>query len=144
MGSEEAETYQVDTRLPEEMASITVARRLVGVALRECGYQGRHEDALLVVSELVTNALVHGDGAPVLRVRGDTDLVRIEVGDSGAGLPQTRDPGPASGWGLHVVRLLSTGWGIAPGEGGPQESGKVVWCELAARFAPVQAPSFET
>ncbi|MFB9424323.1 ATP-binding protein [Nonomuraea rubra] len=115
------------------MGSITVARRLAGTVLRECGYQGRHEDVLLVVSELVTNALVHGDGPPALRVRAGASRVRIEVGDTGVALPETREPGPLSGWGLHVVRLLSTGWGISPGE-----SGKVVWCELAARLAPVQ------
>ncbi|MEV1000349.1 ATP-binding protein [Nonomuraea sp. NPDC050202] len=138
MESEEAERYQVDTHLPEEMGSITVARRLAGTVLGESGYQGRHEDVLLVVSELVTNALVHGDGPPVLRVRASTSRVRIEVGDTGVALPQTREPGPVSGWGLHVVRLLSTGWGISPGE-----SGKVVWCELAARFAPVQASPSE-
>ncbi|WP_345403055.1 ATP-binding protein [Nonomuraea salmonea] len=81
------------------MASITEARRLAREALVTCGFQGRHEDVLLVVSELVTNALVHGDGSPVLRVRGSADRVRIEVGDAGAGVPRTREPGPASGWG---------------------------------------------
>ncbi|MEV4174616.1 ATP-binding protein [Nonomuraea sp. NPDC049709] len=134
MVSKEVEPYQVDTRLPQEMGSITEARRLARMALRECGYLGRHEDVLLVVSELVTNALVHGDGPPELRLRADASWVRVEVGDTGAELPEARDPGPASGWGLHVVRLLSTGWGVSPGEGG-----KVVWCELAARLAPLQA-----
>ncbi|SPM00100.1 Putative regulatory protein [[Actinomadura] parvosata subsp. kistnae] len=138
MESEEAERYQVDTTLPQEMGSITVARRLAGTVLRECGYQGRHEDVLLVVSELVTNALVHGDGPPSLRVRASVARVRIEVGDAGVALPETREPGPANGWGLHVVRLLSTGWGISPAE-----SGKVVWCELAARFAPIQVTPSE-
>jgi anti-sigma regulatory factor (Ser/Thr protein kinase) len=135
--SEEAETYQVDTHLPQEMGSITVARRLAGLTLRECGYQGRHEDVLLVVSELVTNALVHGDGPPALRVRVSASHVRIEVGDTGAELPEARVPGPSSGWGLHVVRLLSTGWGISPDESG--KDGKVVWCELEARLVPLEA-----
>ncbi|GAA2210834.1 hypothetical protein GCM10009850_062930 [Nonomuraea monospora] len=133
MEGEEAERYQVDTKLPEEMGSITVARRLAGTVLKECDYQGRHEDVLLVVSELVTNALVHGDGSPALRVRASVSQVRIEVGDTGVALPETREPGPLNGWGLHVVRLLSTGWGISPGQ-----DGKVVWCELAARLAPIQ------
>ncbi|MFG1705766.1 ATP-binding protein [Nonomuraea sp. M3C6] len=140
MGSEEAEPYQVDTRLPEEMGSITLSRQIVRRALAECGYQGHHEDVLLVVSELVTNALVHGVGRPALRVRGSASRVRVEVGDAGAELPEPRDPGPANGWGLHVVRLLSTGWGIAAGEDGREggEHGKVVWCELAARLTPLQ------
>ncbi|MEV0612409.1 ATP-binding protein [Nonomuraea sp. NPDC050404] len=133
MESKEDETYQVDTHLPQELGSITVARNLAGTALREHGYQGRHEDVLLVVSELVTNALVHGDGRPALRMRANTSHVRVEVGDSGKSLPRAREPGPSSGWGLHVVRLLSTGWGISSGDGG-----KVVWCELAERLASVQ------
>ncbi|WP_157548208.1 ATP-binding protein [Nonomuraea candida] len=138
MESEEAATYQVDTLLPQEMNSITMARHLAGEALREHGYRGRHEDVLLVVSELVTNALVHGDGPPELRIGVRAGRVRVEVGDTGAKLPETRDPGPSSGWGLHVVRLLCTGWGVSPGEGG-----KVVWCELAVTFAPVQTGGAE-
>ncbi|MEV4569692.1 ATP-binding protein [Nonomuraea sp. NPDC049419] len=164
MERSEAGTYQVNTPLPEEMASITEARRLAREALVTCGFQGRHEDVLLVVSELVTNALVHGDGSPVLRVRGSADRVRIEVGDAGAGVPRTREPGPASGWGLHIVRLLSAGWGISPagpdhlggppGCGGPcggpaggvsggLSGGKVVWCELVAGLAGVRARTSE-
>ncbi|WP_146103879.1 ATP-binding protein [Nonomuraea solani] len=133
MASKEAKPYLVDTRLPAEMGSITVARGLARRVLDECDYRGRHEDVLLVVSELVTNALVHGDGSPALRLEGTMTHIRIEVSDSGPALPEPREPGPASGWGLHVVRLLSTGWGISPGE-----RGKVVWCELAARLAPLQ------
>jgi anti-sigma regulatory factor (Ser/Thr protein kinase) len=134
MGSEEAWPYEMDTHLPEEMGSITVARQIARRALSESGYRGQHEDVLLVVSELVTNALVHGAGAPELRIRGDTSHLRIEVGDDGADLPAPREPGPANGWGLHVVRLLSTGWGIDSAGGG-----KVVWCELAAQLTPLQA-----
>ncbi|MEV1176163.1 ATP-binding protein [Nonomuraea sp. NPDC049784] len=134
MGSEEVGPYQVDTPLPKEMGSITAARRIARRALAEFGYQGHHEDVLLVVSELVTNALVHGDGPPSLRMRGSASQVRVEVGDAGERLPEPREPGPANGWGLHVVGLLSTGWGISPRDGG-----KVVWCELAPSLAPVQS-----
>ncbi|MFI7638028.1 ATP-binding protein [Nonomuraea sp. NPDC049400] len=134
MGSEEVGPYQVDTPLPKEIGSITAARRMARRALAECGYQGHHEDVLLVVSELVTNALVHGDGPPSLRMRGSAAQVRVEVGDAGERLPEPREPGPANGWGLHVVSLLSTGWGISPRDGG-----KVVWCELSPRLAPIQS-----
>ncbi|QFY08841.1 ATP-binding protein [Nonomuraea phyllanthi] len=139
MVSKEAGTYQVDTPLPKEIGSITAARGIARRVLTECGYQGHHEDVLLVVSELVTNALVHGDGPPSLRMRGSASKVRIEVSDEGERLPEPREPGPANGWGLHVVRLLSTGWGISPRDGG-----KVVWCELAARLAPLQAAPRES
>ncbi|NBE99596.1 ATP-binding protein [Nonomuraea sp. KC401] len=133
MGNKEAQPYHVDTRLPEEMGSITASRQIIGEALAARGYQGQHEDVLLVVSELVTNALVHGDGPPSLRMRADAFSVRIEVSDAGADLPRPREPGPGDGWGLHVVRLLSTGWGIAPVEGG-----KTVWCELTAGLTRIR------
>ncbi|MET9242888.1 ATP-binding protein [Nonomuraea sp. NPDC003709] len=142
MVSEKAWQYQVDTPLPKEMDSITAARRIVRRALAECGYQGYHEDVLLVVSELVTNALVHGDGPPSLRMRGSAAQVRVEVGDAGERLPEPREPGPSNGWGLHVVRLLSTGWGTTPVDG--ETGGKVVWCELAPRLAPLQARAYDS
>lgn len=132
MGSDTG-AYQVDTRLPEEMGSITIARRIAREALAEHGYRGRHEDVLLVASELMTNALVHGDGPPTLRMRCTPSHVRVEVSDSGVDLPRPREPGPADGWGLYVIDLLCTGWGIAHGE-----DGKVVWCELAAHVTPLE------
>ncbi|MGW2156343.1 ATP-binding protein [Nonomuraea sp. NPDC001699] len=139
-----AAPYQVDTRLPEEMGSITAARQRAREALAECGYRGRREDVLLVVSELVTNALVHGDGPPALRIRCTSSHVRIEVRDSGAGLPEPREPGPDNGWGLHVIELLSTGWGFSRAEDGDdgEDGGKVVWCEMAQHVgAPAQEHS---
>ncbi|NUO96870.1 MAG: ATP-binding protein [Nonomuraea sp.] len=131
MGSE-AGPYQVDTQLPAEMGSITRARGIARKALAEYGFQGHHEDVLLVVSELVTNALVHGDGPPVLRLSCTRSRVRVEVGDSGSDLPEPREPGPASGWGLHVIKLLCTGWGVSR-----NGSGKAVWCELTAHLTPL-------
>ncbi|MFG6192078.1 ATP-binding protein [Nonomuraea sp. JJY05] len=142
MVSEKTGQYQVDTPLPKEMGSITAARRIVRRALAECGYQGHHEDVLLVVSELVTNALVHGDGPPCLRMRGGATRVRIEVSDAGERLPEPREPGPSNGWGLHVVRLLSIDWGTMPVDG--ETGGKVVWCELAPRLAPLQARAYDS
>ncbi len=133
-----AESFTVERHLTEEMDSITVARQIVRDALEDWDYAGRREDVLLVVSELVTNALVHGAGAPVLRMTGGSTHIRIEVGDSSEELPEAREPGPADGWGLHVMERLSTRWGASHREGG-----KVVWCELAAPFAaPALGPRF--
>ncbi|MEW9550810.1 ATP-binding protein [Nonomuraea sp. NPDC050783] len=142
MSSEEAGAYQVDTHLPQEMDSITAARRIAEDALAASGYRGRAEDVLLVVSELVTNALIHGDGPPALRISAGTDRFRVEVGDDGPDRPELRAPGPSSGWGLHVIRLLAANWGVTGADDGSGESGKggkVVWCELAAGVVPLQA-----
>ncbi|MEV0145407.1 MULTISPECIES: ATP-binding protein [unclassified Nonomuraea] len=126
--------YAVEHQLTEELDSITLARDLTRLALAESGYTGLHDDALLVVSELVTNALVHGAGAPALHLVVGPSRVRIEVRDSSPLPPEPREPGPKSGWGLNVIERLSIRWGSFP-----QGSGKVVWCELAAVPAPIRA-----
>jgi two-component sensor histidine kinase len=72
-------------------------------------------DALLLcVSELVTNAVEHGEPPVVLRV-GDADSgILLEVLDSGGGSPEQQDPGPESprGRGLLLVDRLASHWGI--------------------------------
>jgi anti-sigma regulatory factor (Ser/Thr protein kinase) len=79
----------------------------------------RLEDAQLLVSELVTNAIRHAglhddDLIQLIVVAGDRAL-RIEVCDPGHGFEVTEpDPDPArpSGWGLYLVRELSDRWGV--------------------------------
>ncbi|WP_336205371.1 ATP-binding protein [Nonomuraea sp. LPB2021202275-12-8] len=129
MGTD-VESFTVERHLGEEMGSITVARRIARDALNAWDYRGHREDVLLVVSELVTNALVHGAGAPVLRLAGGPAQIRIEVHDAGKEWPKAREPGPADGWGLHVIQQLCTRWGTSH-----REAGKAVWCELAAPLA---------
>lgn len=126
------DAHVVERHLAEEMGSISVARQVAQDAMTAWGYRGRREDVLLVVSELVTNALVHGRGEPVLRVIGGSRRIRVEVGDASEEPPRPRNPGPSDGWGLHVVRKLGSGWGTSF-----QEGGKVVWCELAAPLTAV-------
>jgi len=79
----------------------------------------RLEDARLLVSELVTNAIRHAglradDVIRLVVVTGDHAL-RIEVCDPGRGLvlrePEP-DPAQPSGWGLYLVRELSDRWGV--------------------------------
>jgi len=91
----------------------------------------RVDDLLLLVSELVTNSVRHaGMGADdtievVVEISGA--VVKVEVTDRGpgftgqAGRPSLDDP---SGWGLHLVELLSDAWGV---ELGPPT---VTWFEI--------------
>jgi len=78
------------------------------------------EDAILVVSELVTNALRHGAGAAVVRASIRDEVIQLSVTDSGDGLPeqQTIDLGRVGGLGLHVVERVSADWGVAAFPGG--------------------------
>ena len=87
--------------------------------------------AALAVSELFTNAILHGPpGAPVLIGYyfwgGGARLVICDGG--GTTIPQLRDPadGEEGGRGLHVVEALSAQWDSFRADGGVQ----VVWCDL--------------
>ena len=83
--------------------------------------------AALVVSELVTNALLHGLPPVRVRLRSTTDALSVEVFDEGHVLPDRGggEPDEESGRGLLLVEVLSRRWGTrASGEG------KVVWAEL--------------
>src|SRR2546423_10752761 len=62
----EPAAYDVELRLPENHSSLTLAREFTRRTLTDRRYRGRHDHVLLVVSELVTNAMLHGDGPAVL------------------------------------------------------------------------------
>jgi serine/threonine-protein kinase RsbW len=86
----------------------------------------------LLVSELVSNAVLHSDAPPaseiVLCARLlDKRAVRVEVIDRGSGFTATpRDPTqPLGGYGLYLVEKQATRWGV------DQEGGTRVWFELA-------------
>lgn len=87
------------------------------------------DDALMAVSELVTNAVRYGEGDLEVRVRRASGVLRIEVFDAGQCLPQPSEVTEESlgGRGLHVVGELATRWGTTLDGTGP---GKVVWCEF--------------
>ena len=82
-----------------------------------------HEDVVQVVSELVTNAVCHGGGRPIVRIVGGSGQLLVEVVDDGASWPELR----TGGWGLQLVALFSESWGVFERAGQ-----KVVWCELTA------------
>jgi hypothetical protein len=87
------------------------------------------EDATLVASEMVTNAVLHGDSAFRVLVSTDEALgVRISVEDAVAGVvvPRFAAPDALDGRGMVIVEALSTSWGCEP-----RPAGKVVWAELA-------------
>ena len=69
-------------KLSRSPDSVSTARRIVNAGTTSLGLRPR-QDAVLMVSELVTNAVVHGVGAITLRIDVDGDTVRIEVADEG-------------------------------------------------------------
>lgn len=91
---------------------------------------GLRQDAELVVSELVTNAVVHaGNGAIMLRVWLQLGRCRFEVSDCSSDLPEPYplDVDNPRGRGLHLIEAIGAAWGAARD---PVE-GKTVWCELS-------------
>lgn len=90
-----------------------------------------HAEAELIVTELVTNAVIHGVGLVRLRLAIDGDVVRGEVIDQGTGFEvEVRERGAdeVSGRGLWLVASLARRWGI-------HEGSSHVWFELALRPA---------
>jgi anti-sigma regulatory factor (Ser/Thr protein kinase) len=120
--------YEVE--LARDPDSPAEARRALGEVSDHLSPR-RLEDAQLLVSELVTNAIRHaglddGDLIKLIVVAGERAL-RIEVCDPGHGFDVTEpDPDPArpSGWGLYLVRELSDRWGVE------QSLQTRVWFEL--------------
>lgn len=89
-------------------------------------------DVLLLVSELVTNAVRHGtigDGTIGLRISRSSQVVRVEVEDPGNGFPIPGQAMPAGGGGvgLKLIEDLSTRWGIE------SEPNTMVWFEIDVR-----------
>jgi len=102
------------------------------------------DDAQLVVSELVTNAVRHSGvsdgGLVVLCVKLTGTMVRVEVTDPGCSsliAPRAPDLENGAGFGLHVVRALSERWGLEQVATG----GTRVWAQLprVPRAAPASA-----
>ncbi len=89
------------------------------------------DDALLLVSELVTNSVVHGGPPIVLAVHCDGEGLHVRVLDGSTLLPQPRvaDDDAEGGRGLTLVELLTDTWGVEP-VGDDHGPGKAVWFEL--------------
>jgi serine/threonine-protein kinase RsbW len=138
-GVEAVDTLEVslplDGRAPRAARSVVegLRRRIATSVL---------DDAQLVVSELVTNAVRHSGvcdgGVVVLSIELTSTMVRLEVTDPGCSrllAPRAPDLEDGGGFGLHVVRALSERWGLEQFAAG----GTRVWAQL--RPVPTRAPS---
>jgi anti-sigma regulatory factor (Ser/Thr protein kinase) len=103
-----------------------IARRWLAESFGEDLDSLVRETAQLLVSELVTNAIVHGRGRVEVHAELDRDRLIVEVIDEGPGFTSTvreRDPDTAGGCGLRIVEKEAIRWGI-------REGAAEVWFEL--------------
>jgi anti-sigma regulatory factor (Ser/Thr protein kinase) len=113
---------------PYDATAIPAARRFVRTALSRWP-QEQIEAAELMVSELATNCYQHACTGFRIALRDGGEIMRIEVTDSGGGMPRPLSPLPTdpSGRGLRIVEALADQWGVTRERGG-----KTVWFELPA------------
>lgn len=113
--------------LPGDPALVAKAREMVRRTLAEWGVPpGALDDMVLVVSELVGNAIAHGAPPVLLTLRAGDGALRGEVGDRGEARPLRSQAGGDGdrGRGLLIVDALTDRWGVRPG---PGPDGKTVW-----------------
>lgn len=115
---------RITARLPAEPIAARTARGVVRDALPTVD-QELLDSIQLLVSELVTNAVVHASSAPRLDVHVGRSNIRVEVFDDDTTPPRVRERIGPGGWGLQLVERLASRWGTDA-----QPDGKVVWFEI--------------
>jgi anti-sigma regulatory factor (Ser/Thr protein kinase) len=121
----------IHVQLPATPVASRLARRATAGALTLWQLAHLQETAGLIVSELVTNAVLHanpGGSGIGLRLEVIEDWLRIEVHDPDPRMPQPRIPAALdqTGFGFVIVGGLADKWGA-----GETEEGKAVWAQLA-------------
>jgi anti-sigma regulatory factor (Ser/Thr protein kinase) len=126
--------------LPPDIATVHQARAFVrdfcrsaGVAEDEC------DTTVLLASEVVTNAFVHGRSDARVVVSVSVGSVRVEVGDDNARQPHPagEQDGALDGRGLRILAGLASGWGVRE-----EAFGKTVWFEV--QRLPFDVPDSES
>ena len=113
--------------LTHEPLSAGVARGHVREVLAGWSDADRVQDALLLTTELVSNAIIHGWPEVLLRAELlDDGRLRVEVYDPAPSLPKLRAAWAGGGRGLAIVDETAADWGVLP----VADGGKTVWFEL--------------
>ena len=117
-------------QLPPEPEAVREARE---IAARLCAATALPpavcETAILLTSEIVTNAVVHARTPAQVTILAAPIMIRVEVVDADPDLPAIKPPSAQrlNGRGLHLVEACASRWGVEQ-----RADGKVVWFEIEA------------
>jgi anti-sigma regulatory factor (Ser/Thr protein kinase) len=140
MGGQEA---LLSLELPSQPAAAGAARKALTALNGTLNLVSpeRLQDAQLLISEVVTNAVRHGGGGadPIqVLVHANPETMRVEVRDQGPGFDADQVPVPSpeatERWGLQLVAALAHRWGA------DREGGTVVWFEIDRPQRPGPLP----
>ncbi|MFC4785316.1 SpoIIE family protein phosphatase [Nocardioides sp. MAHUQ-72] len=125
--TQDTETLRVERSLPAQPMSVPLARSWASGWLAGRVPEDSADLVLLVVSELVTNAVRQGDGPVDVTLDATGDSVLVEVFDRGHRLPTMTDSAvdATGGRGLHLIDAVSESWGVRE-----ELEGKAVWARI--------------
>ena len=133
--SDEELDVAAELRLPPRPEATRRARRFLMDFCAACDFpEDLCHTAALLVSELVTNAVLHGRTSATVQVHRPADTLRVSVRDENPALPHVGEhpsPDAEGGRGLAIVSMLAPRWGVEEVDGG-----KSVWFELAVGKDP--------
>ena len=130
---EDSAQRTAELQLSPTAAAVPEARHFTAARLSEWSLPASvADDAVLIVSELVTNAFVHGRPPIALRLRQTPYELAIEVDDGDSTMPRKLRAGPEDlhGRGVALVARISNRWAARA-----TENGKTVWSTLALTSA---------
>ena len=135
-GAAAAPPLAADAQMPHRLDSIPAARSFLAKLLDGWGVADQViDDASLLATELMSNAVEHGSGAVTLEIAVHDGLLRVGVHDRAVELPVMGDVTETGldGRGIWLVQSIAHDWGS---DSSGEEPGKTVWFELTTLRTP--------
>ncbi len=127
----EVSSAAAEAVVPSRPDSTPAARAFLSRLLEGWGLANEViDDAALLTTELISNAVRHGAGTITLRVEVERGVVEVRVHDDASAMPEFNDrvdEASLGGRGLFIVQCVADEWGSDP-----NEPGKTVWFRLRA------------
>ena len=123
-------------QVPHRVDSVPAARSFLATLLHGWDVSDQViDDASLLTTELMTNAVVHGSGIVQLQIAVHDGVLHVGVHDGAVELPEMRDVSRTSldGRGIWLVQSIARDWGS---DSSGEEPGKTVWFELTTLHTP--------